>query len=451
MLKNRIITGLAILLTLVSCGQEDGGGSVQYTGNLPEILQTVPSDALAVICTEKCSRAMGLLDSAHVLRSIDYGRLKNADAALSWSYNGSLVPVLAIDTGKNQADTSSAAASILSQAARLRLYSEYYRPDRESGRNGYIILTTSEAELTAVRRHISEGRSILDAQDFETAARQAGGSGDFAVARCNGAARLVPRDFLTDIFQRRPLISFLHSMSDWITAVPAGHGEYIIRPTRKENDTYFTNILASLPASDSRLGTMLPPDTEFALSIPAPQPEFREAFERYQDASVRMTGYTRRLSELEKNTRKNPLKWEKELDIREIALLRRDGEQIVLLRPAKYPGDKGPSDNPYRGFIQALYGSAFALDDDSCTACCNGWMVTGSRRAVESFAECEERMEIKWPARNCRIAIYWHSNLMCWDKKEIRIWNSSQLTNSSSRASGNTGKGMLSQTIRERP
>ena len=42
------------------------------------------------------------------------------------------------------------------------------------------------------------------------------------------------------------------------------------------DDAYFSNILASLPFGDSRLGPILPLETSFALAMPVSQPEMRQ-------------------------------------------------------------------------------------------------------------------------------------------------------------------------------
>ena len=52
-----------------------------------------------------------------------------------------------------------------------------------------------------------------------------------------------------------------------------------------------------------------------------PQPEFREAYRRYVDASVRYTAYTRRLDELEQRSGVNPLDWELENGICEAGII----------------------------------------------------------------------------------------------------------------------------------
>ena len=182
-----------------------------------------------------------------------------------------------------------------------------------------------------------------------------------------------------------------------------------------------------LPFGDSRLGDILPADTEFAVSLPVPQPEFREAYEKYVDASVRYTQYVRRIASLEKLTGKSPLDWELETGVREVALIAWNGAKVAAVRPAKAPEDAAPAENQWKGFIPALYGSAFSLPDDSVCATVSGWLVYGSREDVDGFLESQARIvETEWPRRGVHIVMYKSGTFVCWNKKGISLWNSIQ-------------------------
>ena len=422
---SRHILPLIAALALVSCGRTHGGGSGEIPEETLSLLRTVPSDALAVCARNSCSEAAALLDPASALRSLDYGRFAGAKAVVSWSYDGSLSPVLAFDTGRSQAGAAEA-VRIRKDADSLGLQSCWYAPDSLVGRRSILVLTPSEALLTAVGRHVSEGRSIMDADGFGTAAT-AGNPGDFTVLRNSGALRLLPGRFLDGIYSQRAAAGFLRTVSDWVTICPSGRNSYGIALTCGEGPSYFSNIFTLLPFADSRLGDILPADTEFAVSLPVPQPEFREAYEKYVDASVRYTQYVRRISSLEKLTGKSPLDWERETAVREVALIAWDGAKVVAVRPSRAPEDAPPSENPWRGFIPALYGQAFSLPDDSVCAAVRGWLVCGSREDVGGFLDSQARIiEAEWPRRGVHIVMYKSGTFVCWSKKGISLWNSVQ-------------------------
>ena len=134
---------------------------------IPELLAAVPSDALGVLCFDRCADGLRLYDSTSVLHKLDLSEFRNARMALSLCYNGSLVPVLALDTRRAEADSAAVLNELLAQAASLKVSSHYFAP--EEGRPGMVILSPSEAQITAVRRHVTQQTSILDAPYFRQA------------------------------------------------------------------------------------------------------------------------------------------------------------------------------------------------------------------------------------------------------------------------------------------
>ena len=394
---------------------------------IPELLAAVPSDALGVICFDRCAEGLRLYDSTSVLQKLDLSDFKNARMALSLCYNGSLVPVLALDTHRAEADSAAALKALTEQAASLKVFSHYFEPDPAAGRQGMLILSPSEAQITAVRRHVTQHTSILDAPYFRQALSAAGGD-DFVIYRNSGAERLAPKGWMQEFFPRRELTGFLRQLADWTVLTPASDG-FSVQPVQGPADSYFANILSLLPFSDSRLGAVLPDSVRFALALPVSNPAFREAFERWQDASVKMTRYRRTLDALRKESGKDPLKWEKEIDVRELALVRDgEGRAVVLVRPGKAVADRPAGENPWRGFIPTLYGSAFTLADDSCEAARDGWYVYGSPADVQAWLDAKRpETASKWPGKSCRFIIYEPERTLAWGKKGLRLtWNTNQ-------------------------
>ena len=425
MCKKGIIALLAALPLLFACGNPSPKtGEVRH---VPELLAAVPSDALAVICFDHLEEGIRLLDSTSVLRQLNLTAFKQSKMALSLCYNGSLVPVLALDAGRAEADSASAVSTLLAQAATLKLQTEYVRPDAEAKRRGFLLITPSNAQLTAVRRHLSEHTSILDAPGFRQALAAASGR-DFIIFRGSGAPeRLAPKGWLRDYVPRRALTRFLGSVADWTVLTPTADG-FDVTPVCEQDDAFYANILGSLPFGDSRLGAILPEDVRFALALPVALPQLREAVDRWQDASVKLTAHQKRLETLHKESGKDPLKWEREQDVREVALVHFGTDEVVaLVRPAKPATEREPRENPWRGFLPALYGDAFALVDDSCTACSRGWQIYGSPEAVTAFIEAArpEEAAFVWPGKGCRFVIYQPGKTLAWGKKGIKmIWNS---------------------------
>lgn len=412
--KSRIIAALSILTILTACGRKENDRHV------PGLLDFVPSDALAVINYDHCHDGLALLDTASALNRIDYGKLGSSKAVVALCYTTSLMPVLAIDTGKASADTSDTVISIIDQAGELGLNAEFIQDEEQTGRRGALVITPSETELNASRRHFNEQASILDASGFPEALDRTGGAKDWIIFRNGGADKYIPRSFLMNYVPRREFSLFMQKAADWTVLVPESGSTYAMDAVCSDFDTYYFKMMESLPFSQSKLGPMLPRSAEFAIAIPTPREKFREEYEHYLDATVKLEKYENRLRDLKAESGKDPLKWEEELGIREVAVVKWNNRSVSLVRCAK-ARQQEIAQNPYRGFVPALFGSAFAISDDSSYACSDGWMIFGGEEDLEAFLNCDHMIMKKWPGRNCRAIVFKPDMTFCWDKKEIYL------------------------------
>lgn len=413
MSKSRIIVFFAALLTVISCGRS----SVEK--HIPELLDFVPSDALVVASYDRVCDVLTLIDTASPLRTIDYGRLRNSKAILSMCYTTSLRPILAIDAGKASADTSGNVASILAQADSIGLRAAYVH---DGARRGALIISSSVTELNSAQRHFSENASILDAPSFMSALEKCVSGKNWIIFRNSGADKYIPKAFLMNFVQRREFISFLQKYADWTTLVPVDHGEYSMDAVCGDFDNYYFKTIEDQPISQSKLGPMLPRSCEFAISIPLRNPDFRDSYEHWLDASVKLEKYNQQIAALKKESGKSPLDWEEEMDIREIAIVKWNNRAVSLVRPAHGAKDSEIGPNPYRGFIPALYGSAFAIPDDSSCACSGGWMVFGGEEDLQAFLLCEHGLEkSSWPGKHTGLTVYGPGFLMNRDKEGMHL------------------------------
>lgn len=409
MRKSRFIVIFAALLAVLSCGQP----SVEK--HVPELLGFVPSDALAVASYDRVCDVLTLIDTASPLRTVDYGRLRNSKAMLSLCYTTSLTPILAIDTGKATSDTTGSVASILAQADSLGIRAEYIHDET---RRGALVLSTSLTELNSTRRHFTENASILDAPAFKDALEKCVTSKNWIIFRNGGADKYIPRAFLLNFVQRREFIAFLQKCADWTALIPVDRGKYQMETVCGDFDTYFMKALDAMPVTQSKLGPMLPRSTEFAVALPVRDDEYREGYEHWLDAMVRLEKYESRLASLKKETGKSPLDWEKELDVREVAVVKWNNRAVTLVRSGHTTKDKDIAPNPWKGFIPALYGSAFAVPDDSSCACSGGWTIFGGEEDLEAFLLCEHGLEgVSWPGKHSGLIIYGPDFIINRDKE----------------------------------
>ena len=413
--KRRVFSFLAALIAAAACSQ-----APQQQREASALLRTVPSDALVVMDFDHCSDVFQFMpDSTCAIADLNLGHLRNARCVLSYVFSGRMEPVLAIDTGKAPADTSDSILSIMAQADSLGLHARFFADGWAEGERSAIIITRADATMPAVMRHIEGLTSIYDAPMFKDATAQAGNGRGTIYLRNSGLDKSVPRSFLKEYVGRKELIHFLQKSADWTVMCIGSQKQIDVNAVLGPSMEHYTNVMEVLPFGESRLGAILPSDTDFAVAQPVVD-GFREKFEAYMDASVKLTKYQKRMAELKSENGKSPLAWEKEQGIREVAYVCRGGSRLILARKAKPGENSGVMDNPYPGFLQALYGELFAIPDGSF-AVLDGWNIYGSETDVRSFLDCEERMaEDDWQYRNCHFVVYRPDRRLSWDPKGIR-------------------------------
>lgn len=413
MKKNRVLIILAVLALAFSCN------GTQERGSASDLLRTVPSDALVVMDFERCSDALQvMLDSTNAIHNLDLSGLEDVHCVLSYVYTGSVQPILALDMGKAPADTTEAVSGLLRNASGLGLQARFFADGWSEGENAAIIITSSVATMPAVMRHIEGYTSIFDAPGFrEAAALPSSGRGTIYI-RNSGFDKILPKTFLKGTLDRRRMLAFLQKSTDWTVASVVGGGSFDIETVQNDSKVHYVNVLSSLPTGESRLGDVLPADADLALAQPVVA-GFREQYEAYQDASVKLDKYQKAVSELKSAAGKSPLAWEKEMDIREVALVFWNGRKVALVRSARAV-DGNIRSNPYKGFPAILYGDAFSLADDFC-ADVDGWRVSGSQEDVSAFLDCTERLGgDDWQYRNCHFVVYRQNRRLCWDSKGLK-------------------------------
>lgn len=406
----RILTFAAAAILAVSCGGKSTGGSAPEP---PELLRAVPSDALCVGLYNRLDKGLPqVLDSSDVLRTLDYGRLSHARSAIAVCDLGALSPLVIIEAGKHSPDTSAAVQSLMALADSTRLSKAYVT----IGNHDVLIISQSETMMTVVRRHLSSESSLLDAPDFDRVLENLPG-GDVLICRNSGIPKVFARRF-TPSFGARAL-PFMRDASEWTIFA----GDRII-PVQPEAERYFCNFCASLPEAPSRLSQVLPDSVTFVLDIPiASAGQYRRSYEGWLDARVSLEAYQRRLAALRKSAGINPSAWEDGVDIKEAAVVEKDGVRLNMLRTAGSSKQDGVAVNPYTGFARALYGEDFN-PADSCMIRRGNWIISGPRAALENYQPATEKTR-SWPSR-ARIALQTPQMRVVWTNDNIKLWDSNR-------------------------
>lgn len=429
-LMRRLFALSIILAYFITGGCTSGGGGVKQSDRerCMTVLSTVPSDAICVGYAAECGHSGMILDSTSIFHGIGVAGIRGAGMAISQCFNGKVVPILSIAPVpvRFKSDTGSVFNAVLSAAARKGLRTLFV-PDSPSlpDGTGVILVSPSDVQLKASERHIKAGRSILDLESLKSAVDSLSLDDETIVLRNSGAGRLVDRSFLGGRFRTSDVGSFLNKAAEWTFFSLCDRGVKV-RPYYPDKSVYYARFISSMQGTDSRVGKVLPSATTFALALAVPSEEFRSGYEKYVDANVRMVKYQSRIKNLAGATGKSPLKWEKELAVKEIATVGFDAHRVVLLRIGKKIGNMEPFANEYQGFTGALYGTGFALADDSFSAVRNGWMAIGDKESVNAWYSCEFENNgfEKWPSRNVKCSLFSDGRCMVWNNKGIEIWNS---------------------------
>lgn len=411
--KSRFLAFFSAIAVLVGCS---GGSDKSFS--VPEQLKLVPSDALYVHTGGNCAGCLSLLDSTHIFRKLSLGASGDSPATLAYCYTNTLSPVLIVGTEGLEPST---AEHILDQAGHAGIRAELIRTQGSYISTHNLVFTTSETVMATVLRHIGAHTSILDAPGFAASLIMTGGCDEWTMLHNTDAGKFFGKDFLSDFFPPKSATSLLRHYADWTCFSEAVPGMTDIRTSQTESDIYFSNVFNRLDPLYSRLPRVLPQSTAFALTVPVNTSSFRESYEKYLDATLTLEKYRARLDALKKQYGKNPLDWEKELDIQEVSLVQWDSSTVALVRAARtFPAREiGTNDNP--GFIPALFGSAFSIQDDSFCAYRDGWFVVGSETDVAKFLGAVRFEDFNWPARLLKFMIYTPGAMLYQGKDCIKL------------------------------
>lgn len=381
-----------------------------------ELLEYIPSDAVSLVCCSNLAAGLQrVLDASSPFRDLQTDGFENRDMVLSQHFVGDLIPLLAIDAGRESAKQQAALQELVASAARLGLAFRYC-PSAVRGGVNVLLLSPSENIISSAVRHIEEHTSVLEAPGLASALTRAPSRGDVCILRNSALDVLLGKKFLSAYLPKQGSMQFLKRFCSWTvlsleSAYPIGAGEMLsfgLATYQPQDDMrFYMNALQAFPAGESRLSDILPYGTTFAVDMPCSSfGEFLAVRKKYLDAATVLDSYIRNKQFLTKANGHNPEHWAEELDIKEAAVINCQGEQLLFVRPAvKQPEHRAqPFECP--GALGLLYGSVFNIKDESCCASTGAWLVIGSEQAVNHFlASRYKRKLLDWPTKNVKCAV----------------------------------------------
>ena len=377
-----VLLGLGVAIAFLYSGV-DTGSEKSSEDALPIVLTAVPSDAAVLACGtvgELAGSDIPVLEP-----------LKRCQMSVSLHYSGKLMKLYVADVHKADDDQVKAAAAHLTsngiscgQASGLLIYSE------------------SPALVKSSLRHLENEVSIVDASGFRESFESVKGSPVLLMSNLH-ARRLVAAVGASGL---TGYSSFLERTSDWIVL------EYIGKNTLEfsgrvifegEPDEFFT-VFEKCKPGVAEFAQCLPSYTLYAISIPVENQEtYTEAYEPFADSRQALKGMKAKQNALGKSGL-TPEEFFRRLQVKEIAsaffVLRSNVEKVNLLRVESrdpeliFAGTSVKSfrgyvpvvhDWKYQSYVSSVYGKMFALKKEECFTYIDGWLVVGSREAVDEF------------------------------------------------------------------
>lgn len=317
---------------------------------------------------------------------------------------GKIYPLYVIDAGVAQNETSSLAMSVLAAAEDNGLYAEYFNCSTLStsrkiaGRS--IVLASPYKELVlSSKRHLRASESVLKAPGFYYAHAKAKGNNRIFISNTL-SEHLVSSLFSTRL---RSFYTVGKRISDWVSleaeSLSAASDKFSGRLVSDKKQPDILTVFDGCGVSASGVSKMLPSYTVSALTLPLKKrTEYLNSYQTYLDSRQ---GLQRKLilrKRLEDTTGISPEDFCERLEILEVATasfkVNEGLQRVNLVKVGKV--DKGLislntelNQYKYASYVGSLFGDLFVLEDESYYTYVNGWIISGSKDAVQLYVSGE--------------------------------------------------------------
>lgn len=389
--KSIILCMSALAVVLVLIGVAVG---VLYSGtddkddndieDFPAVLSAVPSDAM-LISYGKAGRVCPLNDDL-----VD--DLSRCDAVVSLHYSGKMHSLYVLNLRKaDDGLVDELDAYVLSQGMKASRSGDLY------------VFSSSDNILKSAMRHAEEGVSVKDAPGFAEAFESVKGPQVLFIPGVH-AKRLLSSAFTSKVYRHS---AFLSKVADWYAfeindeAHVSLGGKVVYDGEPDELITSFENCIPGI----SQVADYLPSYTLFAVTLPVENHSaFRRDFQVFADSRNNLKGMLSKQADLKSKVGIAPMELFDRLGVKELAtagmIIRSRLERVNLIRvetrdvqllfcdsSVKTLRGYMPKTHEwkYKSFVSSVYGSMFAIEDESCFTYIDGWLVVGSRAAIDEY------------------------------------------------------------------
>lgn len=380
-----LIVGTGIAVAFLYKGVEPDNGkktSKVVSQDRYRLLAAVPSDAVLVACFS------------------DKGP-QGRPMAVSMHYSGKLLPLYVYDAGvpKETGDLSDEASQLIRDLETKGLVVR----NTTIGRT-MVVASQSEVLVQSAIRHLGKSMSVMDAPGFADACSLVTGD-DVLFISNEHAAYLMPAVFTRAYTSYS---GFVSRLSEW-TAFDINESGNVFSMDGSvvydSDASEFMTVLQKSQPSVSYLSGILPSYTVFAASLPLGGIEaYTDAYDSYLDSRQMLQKNNAAKKSLSGKAGVHPDDLMASIGVREVAVasFMAGGkfETVNLLRTGKdipevlFKGTEGFSKKnyvpavhswPYAGFTASVFGNLFSRKDETCFTWMNGWVISGSMKAVEEY------------------------------------------------------------------
>ena len=422
---------ITIALSILYSGQGKERASSLYDSREYGLMSAVPADAVYVLKTADFSDCLDILSPESSVLGMLIGTktresafmsfidslsatpdiIPDVTAVISGHHIGTITPLLIMDAGRAGDAPNGKIEAVSEIAAQKGLFTAYVDVSESTRNSSYLkkrsvlMVSPSDILIQSSERHLKRGISIIDSEGV-TEAVESVSSKNILVFPSAGFKKTV-----TENMDRRfrSKAEFLAGFSDCVAfdIISCTDGELSLcgSPASGENPQYFTNVYNEVRSSSSKVSDMIPSYTVFAASLPMDDvAAYNSAYMKFAGTRSLFRKLEEERKQLLRKTGTDPVSWAKGIDIEEVAVsafnVGRSLEKILLIRvghedrqlifkdmdkDAVKSYDGGILSYPYEGFTSVLFGELFSLRDERNFIFRDGWIIVGSRAALEEY------------------------------------------------------------------
>lgn len=395
------------------------------------LFQAVPSDAVTLAClshvkdvSQPAFAGFGFLSSlSDAVSQGQFSTLAESPMAFSLHYSGKLAPLYIFDAGAASPNPSSDASALMEFGRSKGLQTAFI--DCSSVLDGeglamrsLVLMAETETLLKSSRRHLSQGLSVMGNPGFAQAAEAAAGADLLFVSYAQAKplfSSVFNRTYFKETYGNSGYsaaytvrAAYAGTLAQWSvfsvemedSSPMALKGVHVFEDDASE----FMSVLMESAGGISQISSILPSYTYYALSLPMSETEaYVEAYMAYLDSKQALPEYNKTQKELQKRDALSPAEFVRRIGVKEVAtatfgdpaspskvnLVKVGRQDTIMFKGTDVKAFKGYTPEVHEfafpGHVAAVFGGYFHLNDESHFTYVDGWLITGSRAAVEEF------------------------------------------------------------------